>query len=112
MDRTFSEQEHLFLEIVCNYFYENGEWPTYDDVEHALHDHDDFDVVEVVKGLSSFIYESGMVPFGESDLGHPVYISLNALHTCQISGICPELKEDFDAFMKIVPVCVRNLDDA
>lgn len=104
----FTQDHRLFLETVCRYFHDNGRWPTYDEVEQALVDHEDFDVVEVGQELDAFLHDGLHTPLNEWSMGDEVYISLTAIHTCQVDGIYPPLKEDFDVFMPVVHVCVEK----
>ncbi|HEY7419325.1 MAG TPA: hypothetical protein VH593_29345, partial [Ktedonobacteraceae bacterium] len=106
----FTPQQRLFLETVCVYFHENGRWATYDEVEQALtnSDQEDIDVIEIARELDAFMHDGFHAQLHQGDMGNSVYISLSALHTCQVADICQQLGGDFDAFMKVVRVCVEK----
>jgi hypothetical protein len=90
----FTEQQRLFLELLCTYFHEIGKWPTFEDIERSLfaQKHFDIDVIDVGRELDAFLHDGAHAPLYEGALSNEVYISLSALHTCQTSGICPPWK--------------------
>lgn len=111
---AFTPQQRHFLETVCVYFHENGKWATYDEVEQALikSGQEDLDVIEIGRELDAFLHDGLHAQLHEGDMGNPVYISLSALHTCQVECICPQLDGDFDVFMQLVHVCVEKYREA
>lgn len=106
----FSEHQRLFLVAVCKHFHETGTWPTYGMLDRALRSHKDLDVEQVSKDLDAFVHDSTHAPLSGWDPKQSIVMNVSALHTCQKEGIYPELREDLDAFMAVVLLCVAKYD--
>ncbi len=105
----FSADERLVLGAICGYFHTHSTWPTYDYLDKTLgDDHEDLDLEAVAHKLEPFMYDGPYSPMVGWDPQRQTFLSISALSTCLIEGICPQVAEDLEAFMTVLRLCVEK----
>jgi len=88
-----TEYQTIYLQTVYDYFRENGEWPTYRQVERKLlPTYRDFDVFEIAKSLIDSFSRS----FFTSDPKRQASLSIEHIHQCQGS------EQDLANFVEVI----------
>jgi hypothetical protein len=106
---TYSDDERLLLQTICRYFHELAQWPTLDYLDRTLtKEVESFDVLTVAANIVSSMYEGWYVPIRGWEPERTVPLTITALYTCYTEGLCPELKDDLDAFLHVVQFAVER----
>src|SRR5260221_12408894 len=90
----FSEDQRLFLQAVCQYFHNQGNWPTYGFLDRMFMDHDaEFDLDIVGRELDSFMYDGLRTPASGWAPTRQTFLIFSPLYECLSEGISPALSE-------------------
>jgi hypothetical protein len=106
----FTPDGALFLRTICRYFHDKGEWPTLRWLERELLSHQDLDVLELEYQLQCEMFGTRYhrMPFEPTK---QVKLTVPTLALCLAHNLCPEVKDELDAFMSVVRLCVKKYYD-
>ena len=100
---NLTDDQRLYLQIIFDYFHENGKWPTYNYLDRLfLQLHPDLDLDEIIKSLPPGLSR----PFNAylfSASGHSndeAYLTVQAIYLCQGS------EEELADYVRAIRFCV------
>jgi TIR domain-containing protein len=100
----------LFLRTICRYFHGTGEWPILRWLERELLDHQDIDVLELEYRLQREMFGAHCSRMAWEPT-RQVKLTVSAIALCLKQNLCPEIKDDLDAFISTVRLCVKKYYD-
>lgn len=104
---TLTPDDALFLQTICRYFHENGDWPTLRWLERELFDCEDINVFDLYKKLMGQMHNT-IIPLSILQGHHQTKLTVYTLGICLIQGIYPKIREDLNVFISAVRICVNK----